>query len=305
MKKYLLIALVLLYAIPTLNAQKKRNFRGNSKKDFFGGARDLRNITKYGLQISFGPSYTLSFKEQTFSGSDATGRPLTSTLNPAGRLGGYLDIGLAHYRFKPSKFLESYNKKHEKSFSARHIGSNLIHRIDWGLGFHYLGGKETIENEYFNASGQLIGNQVGENKFYNGYATARFTADRFLKLNDAWHLEYGLGVNALYNVLPGNQNTLSYLPTKYQRNFMMQLHTHIGFNYQIKRGSYFIIGLFSPVIGVYEPNKLRPTVQWFSSNYYPLQPQFKWIYHFTKNSKGCNTGSEEDKKRNKEYMQNR
>ncbi len=304
------LVLLMIGSLSFSSVAQSRNFRGKSRRDFFGGAQDYRDITKNALQISFGPNYTLTpSRISEVAGIDENNRNNTSYIDPYGRVGAYIDIGMAHYRFKSSKILEARmarRKKNEKE-GRDLIGANLIHRIDWGIGFDYIGGAEKTKVDFQDALGNYAYSSEGEGKFYNGYLYGRITADRFTKMNDKWHLETGLGFNFNYALLEGNKNYSEpvYVEQKFQKPFMVQLHGHLGFNYKIRRGDYLVFGFYAPVIGIYEPNRLKPTIQWFSSNYYPLHLQVKWIHHFTKKSKGCNTGTDADRKKNEEYMQNR
>lgn len=295
-------------------ALSQRNLNGKSRKDFFGGARDYRNITNNGLQISFGPNYTLTRDRFSETKIDANGQRLSYDIDPAGRFGAYIDIGMAHYRMKSSKVLDKWYQRRKARLGkdsdkepGKLIGGNLIHRIDWGLGFDYIGGKEYTNFNVLDNMGNTIGSNQGEGKFYNGYLYGRVTADRFTKIGDSWHLETGLGLNFNYAILQGSKDYSSqvFAEQKFQRPFLTQFHGHLGFNYKIRRGDYLVFGFYAPILGIYEPNRLKPTIQWYSSNYYPLHLQVKWIHHFTKKTKGCNTGSDEDRKRNEEYMQNR
>ena len=309
MRNVVLIFGILLFSAAGTFAQKSRNFRGNKRSDFFGGAQDYRDITKHGLQISFGPNYTLTKgKNDVYSGADQFGRPMNTIIDPAGSLGGFINIGMAHYRLKESRFWGSLAKKNPNGFFGRRVKSNLFHRFDWGLGFDYIGGRETTTVELYNPFNELVSSEETKGSFYNGYLTGRFTADRFTKVGDKWHLETGIGVNFNYNLLSAPQEPYlngTQAPLKFQKDFMAQIHGHIGMNYRVRKGDYLTFGLFMPALGVYEMNKLKPTVQWFSSNYYPAHLQIKWIHHFTKKAKGCNTpGSDEDRKRNEEFLQN-
>jgi opacity protein-like surface antigen len=309
MKNLILLLGIALFIGSTAVAQKSRNFRGNKRGDFFGGAQDYRDITKHGLQISFGPNYTLTKgKNDVYSGADEFGRPMNTIIDPAGSLGAFINIGMAHYRLKESRFWGSLAKKNPDGFFGRRVKSNLFHRFDWGLGFDYIGGRETTTVELYNPFNELVSSEDTKGSFYNGYLTGRFTADRFTKVGDNWHLETGIGVNFNYNLLSAPKESYSGsidAPLRFQKDFMAQIHGHVGMNYRIRKGDYLTFGFFLPAVGVYEMNKLKPTVQWFSSNYYPAHLQIKWIHHFTKKAKGCNTpGSEEDRKRNEEFLQN-
>lgn len=308
MIRTLLIFSLAACAGQTLYAQKSRDF-SKSRRDVFGGARDYRDITNNALQISFGPNFTFTRSGVTeYPGQDANTRPTTTFVDPSGRVGAFIDIGMAHYRMKPSAILLNRQKRRkEKGKEGRDlIGANLIHRIDWGIGFDYIGGAEHTKVDFTDALGNYAYSQEEKGGFYNGYLTARVTADRFTRLNDKWHLETGLGVNFNYNILssePEGYHPSSAAPLVFQKDFMAQIHGHLGFNYKIRRGDYFVMGLYLPAIGVYEWNKAKPTIQWYSSNYWPVHLQFKWIHHFTKKSNGCNTGTPEDRKRNEQFLQ--
>lgn len=308
---------VILFAVALSTFAQKSGKYGKRRSDFFGGAEDYRDITKNGLQISFGPNYTFASKSFTYAGIDADmgNRPYEATVDPAGRLGSFIDVGMAHYRLKNSKVLAGIYKMRKDNKPIKIIGGNLFHRFDWGLGFDYIGGVENTKIHYpvFNVEAEETG------KFYNGYLYGRITADRFTQLNDKWHLETGLGLNFNYNILSAAKQAYMQpsAPQYYQKNFLAQLHGHLGFNYRIRRGDYLVFGFYMPVLGAYEWNKAKPTIQWYSNTgeenkkdrtqtqYYPAHFQIKWIHHFTKKSNGCNTGSPEDRKRNEEYMQGR
>ena len=302
------VVCILLLVITGLSFGQSRNLRGKSRKDFFGGARDYRQLTKDGIQISLGPNYTFTNPKLTeYSGTDVNGRTVTATVDPIGKPGGFIEIGAAHYRLKSSKLLASWYRKRGDKGEVKWIGANLFHRLDWGLGFNYIGGSERTKFELFDPISGASSFDEATGSFYNGYLTARVTIDRFTKIADGWHLETGLGFNFLFNALPAPKAPYvgTIAPVKFQQDFMAQFHLHLGFTRTIRRGDYLTLGFIVPAIGIFEPNKARPTIQWFSSNYWPVQFQIRWIHHFTKKSNGCNTGTPEDRKRNNEYMQNR
>jgi hypothetical protein len=268
--------------------QKKR------RSDFFGGAEDYRDLRNYGIQLSFGPNYTFTrLHNETIEVSPETGQRYNYVQDPAGRLGGFIEIGMVHYRMKKPGFLKR----------------NIIHYLDWGIGFDYIGGREKTTINYLDPFGDVASTAESEGKFYNGYVYGRITVHRLLKLTEKLHLDYGLGLNANYAVIGQNEEydgTAFIAETQtFQRPFMFQVHAQLGLNIKLRRGDYLVPGLWAPVLGAYEWNSGKPTIQWYSSNYWPVHFQLKWMHNFAKKSNGCNTGSEEDRKKNKEYMQNR
>lgn len=304
MNRFVILVLALL-VVQVADAQYKPK---KNRRDYFGGAEDYRDITKNGLQITFGPNYTFTRrKNETFTGTGENNRPISYEIDPGGRLGGFVDIGMAHYRFKKSKVLGAIYKMRGDKGEIKWIGGNLFHRLDWGLGFDYIGGTEKTTTNYLDLSGNTTSTVEGTGKFYNGYLYGRVTVDRFTLLSERWHLETGLGLNFDYMLLKGSQDYSApvFAEQKFQKNFLTQLHGHLAFQYRVRRGDYLILGTYIPAIGIYEPNRLKPTIQWYSSNYWPVHFHLKWIHHFTKKSNGCNTGTPEDRKRNEEFMQNR
>ena len=271
-----------------LYKQKKR------RSDFLGGPEDYRNLRNYGLQITFGPNYTFSrLKNETVSVTPSSGSRYEYVQDPAGRLGGFLDIGMVHYRMKKPKFL---------------LKKNLIHYLDWGVGFDYIGGREKTTVNYLDPFGNVASTSEGKGKFYNGYVYGRITFHWLLNITDRLHLDYGLGFNGDYALVGKNKDYDGIsIPTTqhFQKDFILQVHAQLGLNIRLKRGDYLVPGIWAPALGAYEWNKGKPTIQWYSSNYWPVHFQIKWLHSFVKKSNGCNTGTEEDRKRNEEYMQNR
>jgi hypothetical protein len=289
-----LLTCVLLSLLVAFQADAQKSRKSKKKRsDFFGGAEDYRDLRNYGLQITFGPNYTFTrLNNETVSMTPETGQRYNYVQDPAGRLGGFIDVGMVHYRMKKPSFLKK----------------NIIHYLDWGIGFDYIGGREKTTIDYLDPLGDIASTAEGEGKFYNGYLYGRVTFHRLLKMSEKLHLDYGLGINANYAILEGTQDyDGAVVPDNqvFQRPFMLQVHAQLGVNIRLRRGDYLVPGIWAPVIGAYEWNDAKPTIQWYSSNYWPVHLQLKWLHNFSKKSNGCNTGTDADKQRNKEYMQNR
>lgn len=290
MRNLILAALVLGFSggisAQSLYKQKKR------RSDYFGGSpssRSLSEMRNFGLQITLGPNYTFTrLSNPTIESPADAGNRYNYTLDPSGRLGGFIDIGMVHYRMKKPAFLKK----------------SIVHYIDWGLGFDYIGGKEKTTIDYLDAAGATVSTAEGTAQFYNGYVYGRLTAHRLLKMTSKTHLDYGLGFNLNYAVLKNSEISDVYIATneRYQTDFLAQVHAQLGVNIRIARGDYIVPGIWAPVLGAYEWNSGKPTIQWFSSNYWPVHFQVKWLHSFTRKSNGCNTGSPEDRQRNQDYM---
>lgn len=269
----------------------QRDLTPKSRGEAFG-ARDFRDLRNYGPQISFGPTYQLThLKNETIHTKSSHNLPTDYVIDPKGSLGVFFDIGTAHFPTKPPKFLL--------------FGNRLVSYYDWGIGFKLFGGKETTDVTNFDGSGNVLSTSKGIGRFYNGYISGRFTAHKNIHLGKKYFIDNGLGVNFDYRVLSGDQTYYGFISPQYaHKPLVIQLHYDLGLGIRLKRGSYLIPAIQIPIFGIVEMHKGSPALKWYSSNYFPILFKVKFIKILEKKkSTGCNTGSEEDRKRNKEYMQ--
>ena len=277
----------------------QRDLTPRKRSDAFGTI-DRRNLRSWGPQITFGPTYMLTrLHNETIHTQSASGRPVDYVIDPKGRIGGFVEIGMAHFPTKDPRI--------------KFIKKRIISYYDWGLGFKYLGGKETTDITNYDPTGtQVISTQHGEGKYYNGYIFGRVSAHKNFYFKEKYFIDNGLGLNFDYRVLTGNQNysgTSSVgingaQPQYFHKPFVAQINYSLGLGIKIKRGFYVIPGVQLPIFGIAEMHKGSPALRWYSSNYWPIMAQAKIIILLEKKTKSsCNEGSEEDRKRNKEYMQ--
>lgn len=294
MKKTGIVLFVVgLMCMNTLNAQRQFN-RKASRKDMFGGPIDYRNLSSAGIQLSFGLNYMIPARPNQPQDMKVGNRTIRYAQDASGRFGGWLEVGMVHYRMKASKF-------------PGLKGKNLFHLLDWGIGFDYLGGKETTSVDSVGVTGAT---QTGSGAFYQGNVYGRITFQRNKKLGKtgAYHLNYGLGLNGHYGVLPADRAySGAVVPESqvFQDPLQIQAHFTLGVTIRLKRGSYLVPNIWGPIVGMYKSNGGSPNFHWYSSSYYPLHIGLKWLHNFSKKSAGCNTGTEQDRKKNEEYMQNR
>jgi hypothetical protein len=231
----------------------------------------------------------------TYSTTDLLGRPMDYTYDPAGKVGFFAEVGLAHFPKKRGKL-------------SLLLKTVLVSYYDWGIGFKYLGGKESTTINYYNALGNLSLTETGKGDYYNGYLYGRFTLHKNINLSKKFFIDNGLGVNVDFRLINGNKEyngaTISQ-GQSFHKPLVAQLHYGLGFGIKMSRRCYVIPGVQLPILGINEWRKGCAALKWFNSNYLPIQAQVKFIWLFEKRVKGCNTpGSEEDKKRNEEYLQN-
>mgnify|MGYP005988233453 CR=1 FL=1 len=295
MLKYITLIVLTVFSSSLL---AQRDLTPRKRRDAFGGKRDFGNYKPYGIQLSLGPTYTLTRGDRpSYTVLTPANTPrYTHSRNPIGGLGGFLEIGMAHFPMSGRKKTGS-----GKSF-------RIVSYYDWGIGLQVNRGKEESKFENFNSDGEVANETESVARWNNTYATGRFSAHHNTYFGKRWFLDQALGFNFDYRLQSSSQNHSSefvYMQQNFQGTSAFQLHYGIGMGYKLSRRSFLISSLQAPVLGLYEWNGGNPSTKWFSSSYWPTQLRIKLIYLFKDKSVDCNGGSEEDRKRNKEYMQNR
>lgn len=294
-----LLLLLTLVSISFGTFAQGRDFTMRDKRSRkMSGPRDYADYKPHGLQVSFGPSYTFTkLKNETVSPDTMfNGQRFNFEQDPAGRLGFYAEVGMAHYPMSKPKVLL--------------FGNRLLSYVDWGFGVKIHGGKETTTVQLTDATGNtIISEETGEGKFYNTYGSARFAAHfNYYFPNNVHYIDNGLGVNADYRIIDGDRNYdgINFPETqKFQNELGVQLHYDLAFGWKMRRGLYIAAGPQLPIVSFYGSENGKTAINWFSSKYYPVLFKVKFIWLFKKKSNGCNPGSEKDKKRAKEYQQGR
>jgi hypothetical protein len=294
--KFLLFA---VFVGLTASLVAQRNLVPGKRRSEVFGKTDYKDYRFYGLQLSGGPTFMATrsnANNPTYSGT-INGRPIDYTFDPAGLPGFFLEAGMAHFPKKRSNL-------------SKALKTILISYYDWGVGFKLLGGREsTVVNTYSN-SNALLSSYSGTGDFYNGYIYGRFAVHKNINLNKRYFIDNGLGINLDYRVLEQGSPTYSVdggfnFNQQKHPNFVAQLNYTLGFGFRLSRRSFVIPGVQVPIFGIYDWRRGGAALKWYNSNYLPVLVHVKWIYLFEKKVKGCNTpGTEEDKKRNREYLQN-
>ncbi len=267
---------------------------GGSRSSYFGKA-DYKDYRFYGMQFSFGPSFMKTrMTNPLISATDATGRPIDYTIDPSGKIGFFAEVGLAHFTQRRSKLAQAMKKV-------------FISYFDYGIGFKMLSGQEETTINYYNLNNNLISSASGNGSFQNGYVYGRFSIHKNFYIGKKYFIDNGLGINFDYRVLDGNKNYegTSIGPKTFQKPFVAQINYDLGLGIKLSRRSFLIPGVTLPILSFYEWRGGCADLKWFDSNYLPIMAKVKLIYLFEKKSKGCSTpGTEDDRKRNNEFLQN-
>ena len=270
-----------------------RDLTPSSRKSAFG-KRDFRNLNMYGLQFQFGPTYTLTRGANKTYETDynINGIKQQYTHDPSGRLGFFAEIGMAHFPKKRSKL-------------SLWMKTVLVSYYDWGIGYKHNGGNERTITDDIDASGNYVRNDEFTGSFYNGFLYGRFSLHKNIHIGKTFFLDNGLGINIDYKLVHGTSAyDIEVIPGKrsFHNPLIVQLHYSLGFGFKLKRGSYLIPGIRTPILGYQSVSPMlagngkgpdpqtnigNPAYHWFSSKYWPIYPHIKFIYMFEKKAKGC------------------
>jgi hypothetical protein len=295
MHKYNIVIIILLFSFTNFS-QSTRDLTPNKKKNAFG-KRDFGNYKPFGIQLSMGGIYLHGKKNSTWVDSDpSTSSRYRYNYTPKSGFGGFVEIGMAHF---PSKGLSiPIGKKSIK----------LLSYWDWGIGVKFYGAEEKFSIQYLDNQQNVISTDYATARFNHILPNARITGHRNFYFKSGHFVDFGLGANFDYRSVSDSYNyadDFKYGKQRFSKQFFAQMHASLGFGFKIRRGFYVIPSIGTPLIGFHEWNKGNPSLQWFSSKYRPFEGRVKFIWLFKDRVKGCNVGTDDDQKRNKEYMQNR
>ena len=303
--------IVILGLVFSANAQ--RDLTPSSKKQAFG-KRDLRSLSNYGLQVQLGGTYLMSkLKNDRYDVTAADGFRGDFTHDPKGQLGGYVEIGMFHFPKKRSKL----------SLALKTV---LVSYYDWGIGFKYFRGLQNIETQLLNDNGAAIGSpEVTAYGFEHGHVYGRFSLHKNINFKknkgrdkSNFFLDNSLGINVDYRVVTKSAAyahtypvTIDTVEQRYSSPLHVQLHYGLGFGFRLKRGAYLIPGVRLPLLGFQMTNEVpsnsvsgksafgNPSINWFSSKYWPLLFHVKYMFAFEKkNKKGCPPAEVNDQDKN-------
>jgi hypothetical protein len=273
--------------------------QGGFKKGTKGN--DYIIVTNDGIQFSFGPTYL--FPSKTISGelSDNNGARGDYEIKPTGNFGFFAEFGMAHFpKWKgiPIKPLKK---------------SRILDYVDWGLGYRQYSGKEATTIQLNNALGEVVSTQTVNGEFKNGYLYGRVSAHTLIyfgkkKIDKArkYFIDQSLGFNFDYNLFPGDtvykNNFLQYqAERKFQKPFMVQMHYSLGVGIRLNRAWMMIPGAQIPIVGIYQWNGFNAKMDWFSSKYWPVQAQIKFIKLFERAPKCGAYGDPKDAEFDKKF----
>lgn len=281
-------------------AMGQRDLTPNKRGSAFG-KRDFRALNNYGIQFELGASYMLT-RTKNPTKTFGLGNQNQYTIDPAGRLGAYGEIGMMFYPKKRSKL----------SLALKTI---LVSYYDFGLGFKYFRSKEEMDISRLSSTGNVLSTTSTMGEYNAGNIYGRFSLHKEVHFKNAkkFYLDNSIGVNVEYNILAdkaknGDDDHMAALsgvsaPQHYHGPFIAQLHYGLGLGFKLKRGSYLVPGARIPILGINEWHKGNPSMKWFSRSYWPILFNIKYMFLLEKKAKNCPAVETNDQ--DKETQRNR
>ena len=266
--------------------------QGGFKKGTKGN--DYIIVTNDGIQFSFGPTYLIPSKTISGEITDINGARGIYDIKPKGNVGFFAEFGMAHFpKWKgiPIKPLKK---------------SRILDYVDWGVGYRQYSGEEATTI-------QLNSTQTGNGEFRNGYLYGRISAHTLIyfgkkKIDKArkYFIDQSLGLNFDYNLFPGDKNykdNFSQYQKEliFQKPLMVQVHYSLGVGIRLNRAWMMIPGAQIPILGIHEWNGFNAKMNWFSSQYWPVQAQIKFIKLFERAPKCGAYGDPKDAEFDKKF----
>jgi hypothetical protein len=275
---------------------------GLAQGGFKKGVREgdaYRIVTNDGIQFNFGATYQMTPKTTNYQSLlTVVGAP-KGFIDPQGKLGFFAEFGMAHFpKWKglvPIKFLKK---------------SRLMDYVDWGIGYKQFAGSEKTNIVQGNPS--VMGEGTGS--FKNGFVYGRFSAHSLIyvgkkKIDVArkYFIDNAIGFNFDYNIMRSDeayQNGINLQPFDFHRKFQVQFHYSIGVGIRFNRAWMMVPNITLPLIGIRDYNGINGRMNWFSSTYWPIHGQIKFIKLFERPPKCGVYGDPSDKEKEKGFRMN-
>ena len=186
--------------------------------------------------------------------------------------------------------------------------------MEFAVGFRQLAGSEKTTINYRNIDNTLASSQESIGDFRNTHVYLRaslhsliFVGKKKIDVTRKYFIDQSIGLNYDYNLFPGATTYPDnfILNTSIERKFynpsVLQFHYSLSYGIRLNRAWMVIPGVSLPLLGIYEWNGFGSKMNWFSSQYRPIQFQIKFIKLYERAPK-CNAfGDPNDIKLDQKY----
>lgn len=266
-------------------------------------------VSNHGIQFSLGPTYSFHNKPILGELMTSNGARGNYSITPKSQLGIYAEFGMVHFPKWKGTPIKALKK------------SRIIDYFDWGFGYAMYRGTEQTDITYKNAFGDVLSTSTGIGQFKNGYLYGRYSAHSLLYFGKKkivkvrkHFIDNSLGLNVNYCISPGNtiyqDNFTSYMAPQVFQGYLdqkvrVQFDYSLGVGIRLNKAWMFVPSVTIPIVVVKDWYGFNANIHWYSSGYWPIQAQVKFIKLFEKPNKCGVYSTPEDKEMQKQYdMQN-
>jgi len=250
MRRSLLIFLLLLSGLSAM-AQGRYD---RKRKDIIPLEGQAKRI---GWFVAPGLTYTLPrFKDEEEEVLRSADTVYTTTYDPDGRLGFYLEGGLTWYTRDPV----------------------VVDYFDVGLAYKNLRGSESYAGTL--VRGDSASTMTGEGSFAERLLTFNANANKFIPTFDYQFVQLSLGANVDYRLGSDYAHTGDSLLNghTFPPDLMAQLHFKLGYGFKLTGNLILIPALETPIFSFVPEDEGLGQVQWFSSRYRPIIFSVRFLF---------------------------
>ena len=250
MQRSLLIVLLFVSGLSAMG----QSLYDRKRKDIIPLEGQAKRI---GWFVAPGLTYTLPrFKneeEEVFRSADTV---YTTTYDPYGRLGIYLEGGLTWYTRDPV----------------------VLDYFDVGLAYKNLRGSESYTGLY--QRGGSAAELTGEGTFAERMLTFNANANKFIPTFDYQFVQLSLGANVDYRLGSDYEHTGDSLLNghTFPPDLWAQVHFKLGYGFKLTGNLILIPAIETPVFSMVPQDEGLGQVQWFSSRYRPLIFSVRFLF---------------------------
>lgn len=251
MLRTLLLLLAVLLAWPSFG----QGLMSRKRPDLIPLGGQAKRI---GFYLAPGLTYTLPrFKneeEEVWRSGDTS---YTALYDPNGRLGLYLEGGLAWYTRDPV----------------------VVDYFDVGLAYKNLRGSEAFESTLLRADSSAL--FAGDGTFAERLLTFHVNANKFIQVRDYQFIQLSLGANVDYRLGSAYDHTGDPLLNRhaFPPDLIAQAHVRLGYGFKVTGNLLIIPAVETPIFSFTPEDQGFGQLQWFSSRYRPLilSVRFLWL----------------------------
>ncbi|MEN9971915.1 MAG: hypothetical protein RIS20_262 [Bacteroidota bacterium] len=293
----------ILYFLPLLCSSlvfSQGGFEKSKKK-----GNDYMVVSNHGIQFSIGPTYSFHTKPILGELTASNGARGNYSITPESKLGFYAEFGMVHFPKWKGTPIKALKK------------SRIIDYFDWGIGYSMIRGTENTEITYKNAFGDVISSQNEYGQLKNGYVYGRYSAHslvyfgkkKIVKVRKHF-IDNSIGFQFTYCASPGDTSYSNlFYPNLAPRNYQGlteeklagQFVYSLGLGIRLNKAWMFVPSVTLPIVTVKNWDGFNAYFDWYSSGYWPIQAQVKFIKLFEKPNKCGVYSTPEDKEMQKQY----